>query len=59
MKCLVRLDIRDDGPEIQGYLSQLTDQNTVPNIFISEYTIHLLSSHQYLAPLDQKHIGGK
>ena len=45
MKCLVRLDIRDDGREIQEYLLQLTDQNSVPNIFISEYIIHLLSSH--------------
>jgi glutaredoxin len=59
MKCLVRLDIRDDGSEIQGYLLQLTDQRTVPSIFISECTIYSLFSHPYPAPLDQKHIGGK
>ncbi|KAH9056949.1 thioredoxin-like protein [Lactarius vividus] len=33
---VLELDIRDDGPEIQGYLQQLTDQRTVPNIFINQ-----------------------
>jgi len=33
---VLELDIRDDGPEIQGYLLQLTDQRTVPNIFINQ-----------------------
>jgi glutaredoxin len=33
---VVRLDLRDDGPDIQGYLAQLTNQRSVPNIFISE-----------------------
>ncbi|KAI9454897.1 putative GRX1-glutaredoxin, partial [Lactarius psammicola] len=55
---VLELDIRDDGSEIQGYLLQLTDQRTVPNIFISAYTIYLLFSHQYPTPVDQKHIGG-
>jgi hypothetical protein len=34
--CVVRLDLRDDGPDIQGYLAQLTNQRSVPNVFISE-----------------------
>ncbi|KAH9082268.1 thioredoxin-like protein [Lactarius deliciosus] len=55
---VLELDIRDDGPEIQGYLQQLTDQRTVPNIFISEYTVYPLFSYQYPTSLDQKHIGG-
>ncbi|KAI9445382.1 putative GRX1-glutaredoxin [Lactarius indigo] len=33
---VLELDIRDDGSEIQGYLLQLTDQRTVPNIFINQ-----------------------
>jgi len=33
---VLELDIRDDGPEIQGYLLQLTDQKTVPSIFINQ-----------------------
>jgi len=33
---VLELDSRDDGPEIQGYLQQLTEQRTVPNIFINQ-----------------------
>ncbi|KAH9996505.1 thioredoxin-like protein, partial [Russula vinacea] len=33
---VLELDLRDDGPDIQGYLAQLTDQRSVPNVFISE-----------------------
>ncbi|KAI0005539.1 glutaredoxin [Russula compacta] len=33
---VLELDLRDDGPEIQGYLSQLTNQRSVPNIFIDQ-----------------------
>jgi glutaredoxin len=36
VKCPIRLDLRDDGPEIQKYLLRMTNQRTVPNIFISE-----------------------
>ncbi|KAI0271461.1 thioredoxin-like protein [Gloeopeniophorella convolvens] len=32
---VLELDLRDDGPEIQGYLQQVTKQRTVPNIFIN------------------------
>jgi len=33
---VLELDLRDDGSEIQGYLQQLTNQRTVPNIFINQ-----------------------
>jgi len=33
---VLELDLRDDGSEIQGYLSQLTNQRSVPNIFINQ-----------------------
>ncbi|KAI0286860.1 thioredoxin-like protein [Russula aff. rugulosa BPL654] len=33
---VLELDLRDDGPDIQGYLSQLTNQRTVPSIFINQ-----------------------
>ncbi|KAF8273831.1 thioredoxin-like protein [Lactarius quietus] len=33
---VLELDTRDDGSEIQGYLLQLTEQRTVPNIFINQ-----------------------
>lgn len=33
--CVCRLDLRDDGGDIQEYLRQKTGQGTVPNIFIS------------------------
>ena len=56
-----RLDLHDDGSDIQGYLSQLTSQRTVPNIFISE---PCTLGHIYVVfdpdaqSLDQKHVGG-
>ncbi|KAJ7198874.1 thioredoxin-like protein, partial [Mycena pura] len=31
---VIELDERDDGPEIQNYLRSLTEQGTVPNIFV-------------------------
>jgi glutaredoxin len=34
-----RLDEVKEGSEIQEYLQQKTGQRTVPNIFISTYTI--------------------
>ena len=59
----VRLDLRDDGPDIQGYLAQLTDQRSVPNVFISEpvpylcwFGLVLTPTHRYP---DQKHVGGE
>ncbi|KAI9513106.1 thioredoxin-like protein [Russula earlei] len=33
---VLELDLRDDGPDVQGYLAQLTNQRTVPNIFINQ-----------------------
>jgi len=33
---VLELDLRDDGPEIQKYLLQLTEQRSVPNIFINQ-----------------------
>ncbi|KAF8481012.1 thioredoxin-like protein [Russula ochroleuca] len=33
---VLELDLRDDGPDIQGYLAQLTNQRSVPNIFINQ-----------------------
>jgi len=33
---VLELDLQDDGSEIQGYLSQLTNQRFVPNIFINQ-----------------------
>jgi len=33
---VLELDLHDDGPDIQGYISQLTSQRTVPNIFINQ-----------------------
>lgn len=44
----VRLDLRDDGPDIQGYLSQLTNQRTVPSIFISELLPYVISESVFL-----------
>ena len=43
-----RLDLRDDGPDIQGYLSQLTNQRTVPSIFISELLSRVISEFLFL-----------
>ena len=43
-----RLDLRDDGPDIQGYLSQLTNQRTVPSIFISELVPRVISESVFL-----------
>ena len=48
LKRIVRLDLHDDGLDIQGYLSQLTSQRTVPNIFISE---HCTLRHIYVIVL--------
>ncbi len=63
LRCIdiVRLDLRDDGPDIQGYLSQLTNQRSVPNVFISELAPYAISkfllTRMPQSP-DQKHIGG-
>ena len=62
LKRIVRLDLHDDGSDIQGYLSQLTSQRTVPNIFISE---PCTLRHIYVVfdadaqSSDQKHVGGE
>jgi glutaredoxin len=62
LKRIVRLDLHDDGPDIQGYLSQLTSQRTVPNIFISEPCIlrhiYVVFDADARSP-DQKHVGGE
>ena len=34
-----RLDEREDGAAIQQYLLEKTSQRTVPNVFVSEYTM--------------------
>ena len=34
-----RLDEREDGDSIQQYLYEKTGQRTVPNVFVSEYTM--------------------
>ncbi|KAI9513104.1 thioredoxin-like protein [Russula earlei] len=33
---VLELDLRDDGPDVQGHLAQLTNQRSVPNIFINQ-----------------------
>jgi hypothetical protein len=50
LRCIgtVRLDLRDDGPDIQGYLSQLTNQRTVPSVFISELLPYVVSESGFL-----------
>ena len=62
LKRIVRLDLHDDGPDIQGYLSQLTSQRTVPNIFISEPCtlrhIYVVVFDVDARSPDQKHVGG-
>ena len=45
---IVRLDLHDDGPDIQGYLAQLTNQRTVPSIFISELLPYAISEFVFL-----------
>ena len=57
---IVRLDLRDDGSDIQGYLAQLTNQRTVPNVFISELSHIRVCVFLILTPQcpDQKHVGG-
>ncbi|KAI0249526.1 thioredoxin-like protein [Lactifluus subvellereus] len=50
---VLELDLRDDGPEIQGYLSQLTNQRTVPNVFINKKHIGANDDLQALHKTDR------
>lgn len=59
-----RLDERDDGDSIQKYLFEKTSQRTVPNVFVSEYTMLSFQSeanilNDYVFDLDRQHIGGQ
>lgn len=62
---LCRLDVREDGGELQNYLKEKTGQSSVPNIFISAYERHILSVivipriKFVCVVLEQQHIGGE
>ena len=64
----LRLDQREDGDSIQQYLQEKSGQRTVPNVYVSEYTVTYawpFSQHRYsllffwIFDLDKQHIGGQ